>query len=156
MASTHSFQYHEWLSKSYFSFLSATSAPFDLIQAANELEYSSICVSDFDGVYGLARSFLEARDLDSKTKLNYGAEIHLFEDHERALLDQVTISLTVIDFEGYRNLNTILSFSHRDSKDCAYISLSQLGTMNLNGLFCVIPARGALDYFSQKKKIFQF
>lgn len=151
MASTLNFDYHEWLSKSYFSFLSSTSSPLDLLSAAKELQYSSLCVSDFDGVYGLARSFIESKNLDFTSKLNYAAEIHLFEDHESPLLDQVTISVTVIDFNGYRNLNKILTFSHRDSKDRAFISLANLISMDLSGLFAIIPARGALDYFANNK-----
>lgn len=152
MASIPNFKYHEWLCKSYFSFLSATSAPLDLIQAANELGYESLCVNDFDGVYGLARSYLEAKDISSQTKLNYGAEIHLFEDHEKPILDQVTISLIAMSLNGYRNLNSILSFAHRDSKDRAYLTMKQLMGMNVEDLFVIIPTRGGFDYFFKEQK----
>lgn len=145
------FTYHEWLNKTHFSFLSSTTTPFDLVQTAINLEYGSICINDFDGVYGIARCFNDHNFISQKTpnslKLNYGAEIHLQQDHESPLMQQVTLVLNVFNQTGYRNLCRLLSMTHKESKDKAWISLVDLLEQNLNGIFGIIPMRGGLYYF---------
>ncbi len=147
------FKFHEWLCKTHFSFQSSTSSASDLIKTMISLDYDSFCVSDFDGVYGIARSFIELKHIeDKKLKLNYAAEIHLYQDHDLPLLDQVTISIGVKSFKGYRNLNKILTRSHKDSKDEAFISLIELAKMDLEDLFVIIPMRGGLKHFLENPR----
>ncbi len=156
MGSTPNFPFHEWISKTNFSFLSSTSHPRELLKAAALLGYESICVNDFDGVYGLARAFNDLKHLkkhhDVELRLNYGAEIHIFEDHDLPILKQVTICLNSTSLKGYVNLNKILTYAHKDSKDRAFIDLETLLSMELDGVFCIVPFRGAFRYFSENKK----
>ena len=39
---------HEWLCKTNFSFLIGASHPHDIVKTASDLQYTSICVNDFD------------------------------------------------------------------------------------------------------------
>ncbi len=143
----------EWLLKTNFSFLQGASHPKALLETALSLGYSSVCVNDFDGMYGAARAFNDlkaiGRHKETSLKLNYGAEIHLQEDHEQPLLRQQTLVLNAFSWEGYKNLCRILSFSHRQSKDRAYLSMPDLLKHNLKDLFAIVPMRGGLNYFSE-------
>ena len=142
---------NEWLCKTYFSFLSSTITPFDLVQTATRLGYQSLCINDFDGVYGIARAYNDLNYIrtqeQSELKLNYGAEVHLQKDHSDPLLRQKTIVFNVLNTKGYQNLCKLISYTHRESKTEAYISLDKLMDFDLSGLFCIIPMRGALEYF---------
>ena len=110
MSSISQYHYHEWLCKTNFSFLIGASHPRDIVTTAIKLGYSSLGINDFDGVYGIARTYREVKKLQSleKTtcertdelkpsriskinatggfKLNYGAEIHFAKDHDRPVL----------------------------------------------------------------------
>ena len=58
-------RYNEWLCKTNFSFLTGASHPYHLIKTASDFGYQSICVNDFDGVYGAARMYRELGKLKS-------------------------------------------------------------------------------------------
>lgn len=141
--------FNEWLCKTNFSFLHGASHPRDLIERANRLGYQSLCINDFDGVYGLARSYRELDYLKRQQqwrglKLNYGAEIHLQRDHDLPLLLQDTLLLVAQDQQGYTNLNRLLSFAHREGKDYANVPLEYLLNCEVDGLFAIQPMRGAI------------
>lgn len=141
--------FNEWLCKTNFSFLHGASHPRDLIERANRLGYQSLCINDFDGVYGLARSYRELDYLKQQQqwrglKLNYGAEIHLQRDHDLPLLLQDTLVLVAQDQQGYTNLNRLLSFAHREGKDYANVPLEYLLNCEVDGLFAIQPMRGAI------------
>lgn len=145
---------HDWLVKTNFSFLSSTTVPYELMQTACRLGYNSLCINDFDGLYGIARCFNDLNHIKSKEeidlKLNYGAEIHLKLDHAKPLIRQQTLAFNVLNSQGYRNLCRLLSYSHRDSKREASISFDELIDFDLAGLFCLIPMRGGLDFMLSK------
>ncbi|MCB0415418.1 MAG: hypothetical protein KDD50_13870, partial [Bdellovibrionales bacterium] len=63
--------WNEWLCKTNFSFLMGASHPHEIMQRAWALNYSSICINDYDGVYGLARSFLDLQRLKQE---NFSSE----------------------------------------------------------------------------------
>jgi len=141
--------FNEWLCKTNFSFLHGASHPRDLIERANRLGYQSLCINDFDGVYGLARSYRELDYLKQQQqwrglKLNYGAEIHLQRDHDLPLLLQDTLVLVAQDQQGYTNLNRLLSFAHREGRDYANVPLEYLLNCEVDGLFAIQPMRGAI------------
>jgi len=138
--------FHEWLCKTNFSFLIGASHPFDMLRSAQLLGYESLCINDYDGVYGLARSYREQQRLvkDSSIKLNYGAEIHLSQDHHFPLLLQDTIVLVAKDWQGYKNLCCLLTYAHRNGKDMAYIPPAYLLTQDIAGLFAIVPMRGLI------------
>ncbi|MCB0326818.1 MAG: error-prone DNA polymerase, partial [Bdellovibrionales bacterium] len=140
-------RYHEWLVKTNFSFLKGASFPSDLIFRAYQLGYSSLCVNDFDGVYGLARCYRELKRIkkqypDCSLSLQYGAEIHFSKDHDRPIALQDTISLIVRNAQGYKNLCSILSHSHRSGKKYAHISIDEFLSMDTEGLSLIQPMRG--------------
>ncbi|MFT5505051.1 MAG: error-prone DNA polymerase, partial [Gammaproteobacteria bacterium] len=143
--------FNEWLCKTNFSFLQGASHPVDIVERANHLGYGSICINDFDGVYGLARSY---RELDylvkqgqhSGTCLHYGAEIHLSQDHSLPILLQNTLVLIARNLNGYGNLNRILSDCHRDGKDNAFIDLERLSEFSRDDLIAIQPMRGLIRY----------
>ena len=103
--SPNNFIFNEWLCKTHFSFLMATSSPKSVLENSTKWKYNSICINDFDGVYGLARAYNDLNFLSksnpSPVKLNYGTEIHLFPDHDQPLVKQITIALNAFNHKGY-------------------------------------------------------
>ncbi|HHN74507.1 MAG TPA: DNA polymerase III subunit alpha [Acidobacteria bacterium] len=63
--------------KSNFSFLEGASHPEELVETAAELGLSALALTDRDGVYGVVRAHLKARELG--VRLILGSEIH-FDD----------------------------------------------------------------------------
>ena len=145
--------FNEWLCKTNFSFLQGASHPRDLVETASRLGYQSLCINDFDGAYGLARCYRELERLKQQDhpqahhqglKLNYGAEIHLQRDHDLPLILQDTLVLVAQDHRGYTNLNSLLSQSHRESKDYAHLPLEFLLNSKVDGLIAIQPMRGPI------------
>ncbi len=141
--------FNEWLCKTNFSFLQGASHPVDIVSRANQLDYQSICINDFDGGYGLARCFRELdyikkQEQHKQLKLNYGAEIHLTQDHENPVLLQHTLVLIVRNHVGYRNMNRLLTYAHRDGKHNPNVPYDYLLNCDLAGLFAIQPMRGLI------------
>ena len=141
--------FNEWLCKTNFSFLQGASHPSDLVERANKLGYQSLCINDFDGGYGLARSYRELEYVKKQgqhqnLKLNYGAEIHLCKDHDSPVLLQQTLVLIARNQTGYRNLNRLLSYAHRDGKNYANIPLDYLLNSDVSDIFAIQPMRGLI------------
>ncbi len=80
--------------KTNFSFLEGASHPEELIEEAQRLGFSSVAVTDRDGIYGIVRAHLKARELG--VKLIVGSEI--------TIDDGSTLVLLVRDRAGYANL----------------------------------------------------
>ncbi len=141
----------DWLAKTNFSFLKGASHPSEIISTANACGYKSICINDFNGVYGLARAYNDLNFLKKNEpvnlKLNYGAELNLKKDHNSPLLNQVTLVLNIKSWTGFLNLNKIITFSHRESKNEAMISIEELANFDLKDIFAIIPMRGGVKHF---------
>ncbi|MFK8137228.1 MAG: error-prone DNA polymerase [Bdellovibrionales bacterium] len=155
----------ELLCKSNYSFLMGASSPRELLAKAFENSYYAIALNDFDGVYGLARFYLEWKELKKEyphhtPKLIYSAEIHLQKDHTEPLLLQDTICLICKNIQGYKQLNQILNHSHRESKKEAYISLEDLTSFPRDQLIAIQPMRGIVrsnlgqQEFLRRKNLF--
>lgn len=148
--------WHEWLAKTNFSFLVGASHPTDMIKRSLDLGYSSIAINDFDGVYGLARSYLSLKKFNSRAnsslKLQYGAEIHFSKDHDDPVFLQDTLVLLVSSWKGYYNLCNILTFCHKDGKSYGHISLRDLLLHNLEGIIAIAPMRGLIRRKLKGKK----
>ena len=56
-------RWHEWICHTNFSFMVGASHPRDLIERAVNLGYRSLGITDYDGVYGIARAYRELLDL---------------------------------------------------------------------------------------------
>ncbi len=141
--------FNEWLCKTNFSFLLGASHPVDIVSRANLMGYQSLSINDYDGGYGLARCYRELEYIKKqgqhrRLKLNYGAEIHLIDDHDLPVLLQHTLVLVARDHIGYTNLNYILSYAHRNGKQYANISFDELASRDLSGIIAFQPMRGLI------------
>ncbi len=85
--------------KSNFSFLEGASHPDELIEEAQRLGLSALALTDSDGVYGIARAHVKARELG--LRLIVGSQV--------AVEDESTIVLLAQDRSGYANLCRLLT-----------------------------------------------
>lgn len=133
--------WHEWLCHTNFSFLVGASHPHEYIERAAELGYQSLAVTDYDGVYGLARSY---RALKNTPNLNmkYGAEIHLELDHALPIPLQNTLVLVAQTHTGYKHLCQILNYTRRGGKHNAHIPVNDLLNFATGDLVAIQPMRG--------------
>ncbi len=141
--------WHEWICHTNFSFLLGASHPGELVHRAVESGYQSLGITDYDGVYGIARAYRALEDLkemDSRIsiKLHYGAEIHFEKDHDLPVYFQNTIILYAQTHRGYFNLCQLLSYSHRDGKEYANVPLDFLLSAPVDDLVAIQPMRGLI------------
>ncbi len=136
-------QIHEWITHSSFSFLTGASSPDALIERAAQLGYASIAITDFDGVYGLARAHRAAIQHPALT-LHYGAEIHLAAHHDDPVMLRDTLVLIAESSEGYANLCRLLTHAHEKGKQTAWIDPHALQHYPIKGLQAIIPMRGQM------------
>ena len=85
--------------KSNFSFLEGASHPAELVEKAHRFGLESLALTDRDGVYGVVRAHVRARELG----------IHLILGSQVTLDDGSRIVLLVQDREGYANLCRLLT-----------------------------------------------
>ncbi len=96
--------------KSNYSFLEGASHPEELVEACRRLDIPSLALTDRNGVYGIVRAHVRARELD----------VHLVVGSQVSLRDGSEIVLLVQDREGYAHLCRLLTAGHlRGAKgDC--------------------------------------
>ncbi len=96
--------------KSNYSFLEGASHPEELVEACRRQGLSSLALTDRNGVYGIVRAHVRARELD----------VHLVVGSQVSLRDGSEIVLLVQDREGYAHLCRLLTAGHlRGAKgDC--------------------------------------
>jgi error-prone DNA polymerase len=85
--------------KSNFSFLEGASHPDELVGEAYRLGLPAIAVTDRDGVYGVVRAHVKARE--AGVKLIIGSQV--------TLVDESTILLLAQDRRGYANLCRLIT-----------------------------------------------
>jgi error-prone DNA polymerase len=85
--------------KSNFSFLEGASHPDELIEEAQRLGLPALALTDRDGVYGIVRAFVKARELG----------LHLIIGAQVTVEDESVIILLAQDRRGYANLCQILT-----------------------------------------------
>ncbi|MBU3917943.1 PHP domain-containing protein, partial [bacterium] len=141
--------WHEWICHTNFSFLLGASHPKELVSRAVKLNYSSLGICDYDGVYGIARAYRALKDLKEdngqiKLKLRYGAEIHFEKDHDLPIYFQNTLILYAQTHRGYFNLCKLLTHSHRDGKEYANIPLDFLFASQVDDIIAIQPMRGLI------------
>ena len=88
--------------KSNYSFLEGASHPEELVEACRHLGLSSLALTDCNGVYGIVRAHVRARELD----------VHLVVGSQVSLRDGSEILLLVQDREGYAHLCRLLTAGH--------------------------------------------
>jgi error-prone DNA polymerase len=89
--------------KSNFSFLEGASHPGELVERAHRLGLESLALTDRDGIYGIVRAHVRARELG--VHLIHGAQVTVDRDERILLLAQ--------DHDGYRNLCRLLTKGRR-------------------------------------------
>jgi len=85
--------------KSNFSFLEGASHPDELVEEAARLGLHSLSLTDRDGVYGLVRGFVKARELG----------IHMISGAQITTEDGSPIVLLACDRKGYANLTNLIT-----------------------------------------------
>ena len=88
--------------KSNYSFLEGASHPEELVEACWRLGIPSMALTDRNGVYGIVRAHVRARELD----------VHLVVGSQVSLQDGSEILLLVQDREGYAHLCRLLTAGH--------------------------------------------
>lgn len=140
--------YIEWLCHTNFSFLSGASHPSELLDRAHELKLSGICMADFDGVYGLARTFRHWRTLaeTQRPKLLYATELHLEDpaEHELPIPLRNTLVLLARSARGYENICRLITHSHRTGKHNAIVTLKDLHEFSMDEISALVPMRGLI------------
>ena len=96
---SHSASYAPLWCKSNFSFLEGASHPDELVEEAARFGIRSLALTDRDGVYGLVRAFVKARELG----------IHLVTGAQITMEDGSHVTLLALDRRGYANLCNLIS-----------------------------------------------
>ncbi len=92
--------------KSNYSFLEGASHPWELvIQASKLLGLPAIALTDRDGVYGIVRAHIQARE--TPIKVIYGSQVSVAFEADPERTSQLV--LLASDRNGYRNLGRLLT-----------------------------------------------
>ena len=103
--------------KSNYSFLEGASHPEELVEACRHMGISSLALTDRNGVYGIVRAHVRARELD----------VHLIAGSQVSLQDGSEILLLVQNREGYAQLCRLLTAGHlRASKGNCRVSWEEV------------------------------
>ncbi|KPK17140.1 MAG: DNA polymerase [Myxococcales bacterium SG8_38] len=117
--------------KSNHSFLEGASFPEELVERANALGLSSIAITDRDGVYGLVRAHMRAKDLG--IRIVTGAQLSI--DVEGRAHHVIALAKTR---RGYADLCRALSLGHaRCEKGISLVELADL--QEAQDLFFLCP-----------------
>jgi error-prone DNA polymerase len=120
--------------KTNFSFLEGASHPAELVDRAHELQLPALAVTDRDGVYGIVRAHVRAKELG--VRLLIGAQLTI-QDTEASPARHVV--LLAIDRAGYGGLCQLLSVGRaRCPKGRSRILTSELRAAS-SGLLALCP-----------------
>jgi error-prone DNA polymerase len=158
--------WNEWLCHTNFSFLIGASHPHEYLERALALGYRDLGVTDFNGVYGLARTHLdrrrivagddlctsERREAENKLQLFHGCEFNLATDHNRPLLLQDTLAVFALSSTGYAHLCALSTFAHRDGKNDANVPLENFLKHDVADMVAIQPMRGMIRWPEFQKK----
>jgi len=121
--------------KSNSSFLEGASHPEELVEQAYRLGLPALALTDRDGVYGIVRAHLKAREVG--LDLIVGSQI--------TIDDGATILLLVENHEGYRNLCRLVTRGRlRAEKGSSAVSWTEVAERQ-EGLLVLWTLEGPLD-----------
>ncbi len=128
----------ELTARSHFSFLEGASAAEEMVAYAKHIELEAIAICDRDGLYGMVRAHVEAKNIGQK--LIVGAELTLDpEPREGGWALPERILLLAENARGYRNLCRALTIAHADhQKGSAGISIDEVAEF-AEGLVLIVP-----------------
>ncbi len=95
--------------KSHFSFLEGASHPDELVEEAHRLGLKSLALTDRDGIYGIVRAHVKARELG--LHLIVGAQVTLADlpVRPRTQTGHSILVLLAQDRDGYSNLCRLIT-----------------------------------------------
>ena len=129
--------------KSSFSFLESASHPEELIEACHHLGLKSLTLTDRNGVYGIVRAYVKARELG----------IHLIVGSQLSIEDGTVIMLLAQSRSGYANLCHLISAGClRSSKGSSSVSWEEVCNHN-EGIIALWGGEQSLltrGHYSQK------
>ena len=140
----------ELLACSCFSFLRGASHPEEIVGRAKELGLSAVALCDRDGLYGSARAFLAAREIEQRVIVGAELTVGLGPRPVRArsasrkaprdVDERPTLALLVENRTGYGNLCRLLTRAHADlPKGESLLDLAWLPE-HAAGLTAIVPA----------------
>ena len=118
--------------KSNFSFLEGASHPGELVEQAHAFGLRSLALTDRDGVYGIVRAHVRAKELG--VPMIYGAEITVCPVAHGAWIDPSTCETTRVVLlaqsrQGYAQLCRLISLGRaRAPKGSSVVALDELQT----------------------------
>lgn len=142
----------EWSCHTCFSFLSGAGHPSEHVQRAFDLGYGGLGICDFDGVYGLAKSYITYKKIKRDNeyinlKIFYGSEIHLAGEHDLPIFLRSTAIFYALNHRGYEVLCGLLTCAHQKGKYTGYLTLEDIaghGSQLSSDVVCLLPMRGSL------------
>ncbi len=150
--------FYEWVCHTNYSFKVGASHPFELVQSAVAEGYGGLGITDYDGVYGISKSFQAIRSLrkenvDRGLRLFYGAEFHLQKDHDLPHIHQDTLIFLAQSIRGYFNLCRLASYCHREGKIAPTLPLDYIQGHDLEGISIIQPMRGLIHRGGQERSL---
>ena len=160
---------HFWFAQSNFSFLKGASYPHELVNEAASAGYSGICITDFDGFYGLVKAWLAQKQQHENFKVHYGAQINInifeqgipcktlktslerFSQNDLPVFLQNRLGYVVTSKSSYAELCLLASQSHSQQKQATPISF-RTHTHWPTQAIAILPQRGISQLFSPREK----
>ncbi len=115
--------------KSNYSFLEGASHPAELVEQAHALGLRALALTDRDGVYGIVRAHVRARELG----------VHLICGAQMSLAGGAQVVLLAMDRAGYANLCRLITRGRlRHAKGECRVTLDEVGA-HAGGLLALWP-----------------
>ena len=114
---------------STFSFLEGIGTLEKLVKQAKELGYTSLALTDYQGMYGALNFYLACKYADMKAII--GVELSITHDiatlkHSHKSKRNPTITLIAEDYEGYENLLKLTSLAHTLGQDIPCVDFGMI------------------------------
>lgn len=157
---------YAWLTQSNYSFLQGASYPNELVNAAHEMGFSGLCLSDFDGFYGMVQAYCAQKvvqnevfygvqlGIENPTKASFfNSEMDLDETLQKLpVFLQDRISFIATSKQSYAEICSLVTYVHRNSKQAECLSFSDPKTPWPKDCIVIVPARGTSQLFFPKQQ----
>lgn len=128
--------------KTHYSFLEGASSPAELIQEARRLGLEAMAITDRDGLYGVVRAHVAAREMG--IKLLIGAQLSMGRPDMSPCQPLSTVIVLAMDRGGYANLCRLITRGRmRCPKGKSLLSWDEL-CEHASGLLLLVGGDGTL------------